>query len=76
MPLVEQTKAIIGNKVMLELERLDETEVEVDAETGSRLDQNQRLAIQYRSQCRKVLEAVLEAMTEDMQLNDDDASAT
>jgi protein-histidine N-methyltransferase len=67
-PLLEQTVAIIYNKVLQELERLDETEFEVETEGLSR---NQQTALQYRRQCRKVLENVLESITEDIPPDDD-----
>lgn len=60
---VEQTMAVIQNKVFQELERLDETEVEVEEDDWERLTANQRLALEYRRRCRLVLENTLEAMT-------------
>lgn len=59
---VEQTAAVIQHKVLQELERLDETEVEVAEEDRERLTGNQRLALEYRGRCRAVLESTLEAM--------------
>lgn len=59
---VEQTAAVIQHKVLQELERLDETEVEVAEEDRERLTANQRLALEYRRRCRAVLESTLEAM--------------
>ncbi|KAG9256627.1 SET domain protein [Emericellopsis atlantica] len=59
---LEHTMGIIQHKVMQELERLEETEVElVDGQEGD-LTRNQRLALEYRRRCRAVLENTLEAM--------------
>lgn len=60
-----QTAAIIQHKVMQELERLNETDVEVSEEDEKLLSANQKLAIDYRGRCRLVLESTLEAMNED-----------
>lgn len=57
---LQQTAAIIQHKVMQELERLDETDVEVVG--GGDLTRNQQLALDYRARCRRVLENTLEAM--------------
>ncbi|KAF7533756.1 hypothetical protein G7Z17_g13463 [Cylindrodendrum hubeiense] len=60
---LQQTAAIIQHKVMQELERLDETDVEVVG--GGDLTRNQQLALDYRARCRRVLENTLEAMDAD-----------
>jgi protein-histidine N-methyltransferase len=57
--VLEQTMAIIQNKVLQDLERLDESEFEVDPES---LTKNQTLALDYRSRCRNVLMNVLESI--------------
>ncbi|KAF9780669.1 hypothetical protein IL306_015266 [Fusarium sp. DS 682] len=57
---LQQTAAIIQHKVMQELERLLETDVEVVG--GGDLTRNQQLALDYRAKCRRVLENTLEAM--------------
>ncbi|KAH7158967.1 hypothetical protein DER46DRAFT_610821 [Fusarium sp. MPI-SDFR-AT-0072] len=57
---LQQTAAIIQHKVMQELERLLETDVEVVG--GGDLTRNQQLALDYRARCRRVLENTLEAM--------------
>ncbi|KAK2595417.1 hypothetical protein QQS21_006891 [Conoideocrella luteorostrata] len=62
---LEQTVAIIQHKVLQELERLDETDVEVVGGDMEELTRNQRLALDYRARCRKVLEGVLEGMSGD-----------
>lgn len=68
---LQQTVAIIQHKVLQELERLNETDVEVaDGEEGD-LTVNQRLALDYRLRCRKVLEGVLESMSGDDIFDDD-----
>ena len=59
---LEQTMAIIQHKVMQELERLEETDVEVDEGDEAGLTVKQRLALEYRGRCRAVLENTLEAM--------------
>ncbi|KAM5350466.1 hypothetical protein ACJ41O_006971 [Fusarium nematophilum] len=56
---VQQTAAIIQNKVLRDLERLQETDVEV---VSGDLTRNQKLALDYRARCRQVLENTLEAM--------------
>ncbi|KAL0934582.1 set domain protein [Colletotrichum truncatum] len=58
-PLLEQTVAIIQHKIFQELERLDQSEFELDE---SEATQNQLMAYHYRRQCRKVLMNVLESM--------------
>ncbi|KAH6897382.1 hypothetical protein B0T10DRAFT_184040 [Thelonectria olida] len=70
--LLQQTAAIIQHKVMQELERLDETDLEVVGEGD--LTRNQQLALTYRAQCRRVLENTLEAMEADELLGQDDES--
>lgn len=62
MAYVEQTAAVIQHKVLQELERLDETDVEVEEGDRQSLTKNQRLALEYRRRCREVLESTLEAM--------------
>jgi hypothetical protein len=62
---LQQTIAIIQHKVLQELERLDETDVEVDEEQKADLTRNQRLALDYREKCRKVLENTLESIAGD-----------
>lgn len=64
-PFLIQTVAIIQHKLLQELERLDETEVEVDEEQRASLTRNQRLALDYRAGCRQVLENTLEAIAGD-----------
>ena len=59
---LEHTMAIIQHKVMQELERLDETDVDVAPGEEAALTNNQRLALEYRKRCRAVLENTLEAM--------------
>ncbi|TWU75705.1 hypothetical protein ED733_007533 [Metarhizium rileyi] len=59
---LQQTVAIIQHKVLQELERLTETDVEVVGGDEEDLTRNQRLALEYRGRCRDVLEGVLEAM--------------
>ncbi|TQN66062.1 Ribosomal lysine N-methyltransferase set10 [Colletotrichum shisoi] len=58
-PVLFQTVAVIQNKVLQELERLDQSEFEMDEAAATR---NQLLAYHYRRQCRKVLMNVLESM--------------
>ncbi|KAK2001715.1 SET domain-containing protein [Colletotrichum falcatum] len=58
-PVLFQTVAIIQDKVLQELERLDQSEFEMDEAGATR---NQRMAYHYRRQCRRVLENVLESM--------------
>ncbi|TEA16271.1 Ribosomal lysine N-methyltransferase set10 [Colletotrichum sidae] len=58
-PLLEQTVAIIQNKVLQELERLDQSEFELEEAEATRA---QLMAYGYRRQCRKVLMNVLESM--------------
>lgn len=59
---LEHTVAIIQNKVMQELERLEETDVEIVDGDEEALTKNQRLALEYRKRCRMVLENTLESM--------------
>ncbi|KKF92789.1 Ribosomal N-lysine methyltransferase set10 [Ceratocystis platani] len=61
-PWLLQTMAVIGAQAMVALEKLDETEVEVDEDQMPHLTQNQRLGLGYRKACRRVLENVLEAI--------------
>ncbi|KAK1721456.1 hypothetical protein CaCOL14_011935 [Colletotrichum acutatum] len=58
-PLLFQTIGIIQHKVLQELERLDQSEFEMEEAESTR---NQIMAYRYRRQCRKVLESVLESM--------------
>ncbi|KAF4996836.1 hypothetical protein FDECE_12292 [Fusarium decemcellulare] len=67
---LQQTAAIIQHKVMQELERLLETDVEVVV--GGDLTRNQQLALDYRARCRRVLENTLEAMDMNELFGDDD----
>ncbi|KAI8662940.1 hypothetical protein LRP88_07143 [Fusarium phalaenopsidis] len=67
---LQQTAAIIQHKVMQELERLLETDVEVVG--GGDLTRNQQLALDYRARCRRVLENTLEAMNADELFGDED----
>ncbi|KAK7429035.1 hypothetical protein QQZ08_004442 [Neonectria magnoliae] len=67
---LQQTAAIIQHKVMQELERLDETDVEVVG--GGDLTHNQQLALDYRARCRRVLENTLEAMDTDGLFGEED----
>lgn len=66
---LEQTVAVIQHKVLQELERLDETDVEVVGGDADLLTGNQRLALDYRERCRQVLENTLGAMSQDEILN-------
>ncbi|TFB01894.1 Ribosomal lysine N-methyltransferase set10 [Trichoderma ghanense] len=68
---LEQTIAIIQHKVLQELERLNETDMEVVGEDAELLSPNQRLALEYRERCRMVLENTLTAMGEDEFMQDD-----
>ncbi|KAF5246951.1 hypothetical protein FAUST_1006 [Fusarium austroamericanum] len=67
---MQQTAAIIQHKVMQELERLLETDVEVVG--GGDLTRNQQLALDYRARCKKVLETTLEAMDMDELFGEDE----
>ncbi|OBS25767.1 hypothetical protein FPOA_06302 [Fusarium poae] len=67
---MQQTAAIIQHKVMQELERLLETDVEVVG--GGDLTRNQQLALDYRARCKKVLENTLEAMDMDELFGEDE----
>ncbi|ODA83883.1 hypothetical protein RJ55_02399 [Drechmeria coniospora] len=67
-PVLEQTAAVIQHKVLQELERLDETDVEIVGGDVDLLTANQRLALDYRDRCRKVLESTLEAIGRDEML--------
>ncbi|KAH6603891.1 hypothetical protein Trco_007337 [Trichoderma cornu-damae] len=68
---LEQTVAIIQHKVLQELERLNETDMEVVGEDAELLSPNQRLALEYRERCRQVLENALGAMGEDEAMQSD-----
>lgn len=59
---LEQTVAVIQHKVLQELERLNETDVEV---VSGDLTKNQKLALDYRERCRQVLESTLESIEAD-----------
>ncbi|RDA89167.1 hypothetical protein CP532_2222 [Ophiocordyceps camponoti-leonardi (nom. inval.)] len=61
-PYLEQTMALVQHKVVLELERLNETDLEVVGGDVDLLSRNQRLALDYRARCRQVLENTIEAM--------------
>ncbi|RCI12631.1 hypothetical protein L249_1235 [Ophiocordyceps polyrhachis-furcata BCC 54312] len=61
-PYLEQTMALVQHKVVLELERLNETDLEVVGADVDLLSRNQRLALDYRARCRRVLENTIEAM--------------
>lgn len=67
-PYLQQAAAIIQHKVWHELERLNETDVEV---VGGDLTPNQKLALDYRERCRRVLENTLEAMDLDGLFDDE-----
>ncbi|KAG6101070.1 hypothetical protein E4U30_003158 [Claviceps sp. LM220 group G6] len=67
-----QTVAIIQHQLLQELERLDETDVEVVDGDEADLTGNQRLALDYRARCRGVLEGVLEAIDGDDVFGDDE----
>ncbi|KAG6006763.1 hypothetical protein E4U21_006748 [Claviceps maximensis] len=71
-PFLQQTIAIIQHQLLHELERLNETDVELVAGQAADLTSNQRLALDYRDRCRRVLEGVLEAMNRDADVFDDD----
>ncbi|VUC24848.1 unnamed protein product [Clonostachys rosea] len=66
-PFLEQTVAIIQHKMLQELERLEETEVEIVDGDEDELSGNQKLALEYRRRCRAVLENALEAMETDIE---------
>lgn len=60
--------ATVQHKALQELEKLDQSEIEVDEAQMAELTRCQALAVGYRRRCREVLEAVLEgieASTED-----------
>ncbi|KKA30936.1 hypothetical protein TD95_004336 [Thielaviopsis punctulata] len=61
-PVLLRTMAVIQNQALRDLEALEETDVEVHEEDVPNLTKCQQLALEYRGRCRKVLEAVLEAM--------------
>ncbi|PHH78278.1 hypothetical protein CDD83_4000 [Cordyceps sp. RAO-2017] len=62
---LEQTMALIQHKVLQELERLNETDVELVGGNADLLSRNQKLALDYRERCRRVLENTLESMSQD-----------
>lgn len=68
LPYYAQTAAVIQHKVMQELERLNETDVEVDDADRESLTPYQKLALEYRDRCRVVLESTLEMMNNDRTL--------
>ncbi|KAL5606914.1 hypothetical protein BROUX41_003290 [Berkeleyomyces rouxiae] len=57
-----QAMAVIGAQASVALEKLEETEVEVDEDQIPHLTDNQRLGLGYRHACRRVLEGVLEGI--------------
>jgi histone-lysine N-methyltransferase SETD3 len=69
---LEQTVAIIQHKVLQELERLNETDMEVVGDDVELLSPNQRLALEYRERCRRVLENTLRTMGEDEMMQYDE----
>ncbi|KAL7896263.1 hypothetical protein HDV63DRAFT_385289 [Trichoderma sp. SZMC 28014] len=69
---LEQTVAIIQHKVLQELERLNETDMEVVGDDVELLSPNQRLALEYRERCRRVLENTLGTMGEDEMMQYDE----
>ncbi|KAL6875814.1 hypothetical protein HDV57DRAFT_502204 [Trichoderma longibrachiatum] len=73
---LDQTIAIIQHKVLQELERLNETDMEVVGEDAELLSPNQRLALEYRERCRMVLENTLAAIGEDEVMDDEEGSDT
>ncbi|PHH67595.1 hypothetical protein CDD82_1295 [Ophiocordyceps australis] len=62
---LDQTIAMIQHKVLQELERLNETEYDVDLVNLALLTPNERLALDYRERCRNVLDNTLEAIDAD-----------
>lgn len=54
--------ATVQNKALQELEKLNQSEVEVDEGQVADLTRCQALAVGYRRRCREVLEAVLEGI--------------
>ncbi|OAA67494.1 SET domain protein [Cordyceps fumosorosea ARSEF 2679] len=68
LPHFARTAAVMRNKLLQELERLRETDVEVGEGEGARLTACQRLALEYRERCRGVLEGALESMDRDRTL--------
>ncbi|KAF3353332.1 hypothetical protein VDGD_03779 [Verticillium dahliae] len=59
-PILEQTMAIIQAKAMQELEKLEQSDFELDKDTNA--TRIQRMVYQYRTQCRQVLINVLESV--------------
>lgn len=68
LPCYAQTAAVIQHKVMQELERLNETDVDVDEVDRAELTPYQTLALDYRNSCRVVLETTLITMNSDKTL--------
>ncbi|SPO05275.1 uncharacterized protein DNG_07962 [Cephalotrichum gorgonifer] len=60
--LVNIIIATIQQKALQELEKLDESEVEVDEGQEADLEPCQRVALYYRRRCREVLEGVMESI--------------
>lgn len=60
--LVNVAVATVQQKALQELEKLDESEIEVDEEQEAELTVFQRLAVGYRRRCREVLEGVMESI--------------
>jgi protein-histidine N-methyltransferase len=73
-PLLERTVAIVQHKALQELERLEETDVEVREEDDEDLTRNQRLALGYRRQCMEILHRVLSSI-EGFEGDDEDENA-
>ncbi|KAM0425197.1 hypothetical protein ACHAPT_009514 [Fusarium lateritium] len=67
---LQQTVAIIQHKAVQELERLRETDVEIAG--GGELTRNQKLALDYRDRCRRVLENTMMDMMADDALFEDE----
>ncbi|KAH6695710.1 SET domain-containing protein [Plectosphaerella plurivora] len=61
-PVLEQTIAIVQHKALQELEKLEQSDFEVEEDQEEDLTWNQRMAWEYRAQCRRVLESVLESL--------------
>lgn len=62
--LLNAAVATVQQKALQELEKLDESEVEVDEGQEAELTACQRLAVGYRRRCREVLEGVMESIEE------------
>lgn len=65
--LLNVAVATVQQKALQELEKLDESEVEVDEEQEAELTVFQRLAVGYRRQCREVLEGVMESIAKSVE---------